>query len=248
VDNSKSAVWLRLHCLPPRTHAHRLAPPHVLRRYLGVLREELRAHADDPRRATVGARIHRVNVTFRRTTSGLMRVANPDPASMAGRVTGLLASCGQAVTYCRSRLPSRASASTFCVVDQCGYGDNRNAMRRTRNGAGSAFGLAGAYLEAGTQAMCHSAGVSSTPCAVPAVTTQADGGAAMDRRAFIGTLASGLLAAPLAAEAQAGKVLCHSYRTTSGWPAGRAPRGCSPWGVRASGAGQNERQERGGHR
>ncbi len=56
------------------------------------------------------------------------------PRVNGGPRDGLLAIRGQAVTYLRSRLPSRARASTFCVVDQCGYGDNRTAMRRTRHG------------------------------------------------------------------------------------------------------------------
>lgn len=59
------------------------------------------------------------------------------PRVNGGPRDGLLAIRGQAVTYLTSRLPSRARASTFCVVDQCGYGDNRTAMRRTRHGAGS---------------------------------------------------------------------------------------------------------------
>ena len=47
------------------------------------------------------------------------------PRVNGGQRDGLLAIRGQAVTYLRSRLPSRTRASTFCVVDQCGYGDNR---------------------------------------------------------------------------------------------------------------------------
>jgi len=40
-----------------------------------------------PRGATVGVRLHRVNVTFRRPTSGLTQVATANPASMADGVT-----------------------------------------------------------------------------------------------------------------------------------------------------------------
>ena len=56
----------------------------VLRPYLGVLREE---RSRSPRGATVGARPHRVNATFRRPTSGLTQVATADPASMADGAT-----------------------------------------------------------------------------------------------------------------------------------------------------------------
>jgi hypothetical protein len=56
------------------------------------------------------------------------------PRVNGGPRDGLLAIRSQAVTYLRSRPPSRARASTFCVVDQCGYGDNRTALRRTRLG------------------------------------------------------------------------------------------------------------------
>ncbi len=40
-----------------------------------------------PRGATVGVRLHRVNVTFRRPTSGLTQVATANPASMADGAT-----------------------------------------------------------------------------------------------------------------------------------------------------------------
>jgi len=138
VDHSKGAVWLRLHCLPPRTHAHRLAPPNVLRRYLGGLREELRAHADDPRRATVGARIHRVNVTFRRTTSGLTHVANADPASMADRATvsspsvvrlSLIAGPGCQAAPERPLLVLWISVDTGITGPRCGEQDTELGLR-----------------------------------------------------------------------------------------------------------------------
>lgn len=53
------------------------------------------------------------------------------PRVNGGRGDGLLAIRSQAVTYLRSRLPSRTSASTFCAVDECGYGDNPEAASKT---------------------------------------------------------------------------------------------------------------------
>jgi hypothetical protein len=85
-----------------------------------------------PRGATVGARLHRVNAKFRRPTSGLRQVATADPASMADGATVSSPSVIRPSRISGPRLRGRARTSTFCIVDECGYGDNREAASKTR--------------------------------------------------------------------------------------------------------------------
>jgi len=66
------------------------------------------------------------------TSGGLTQVATTNPASMADSGTVPSPSMVRPSRIAGPRLPYRAGASTFSVVDQCGYVDNRAAMRRRR--------------------------------------------------------------------------------------------------------------------
>jgi hypothetical protein len=125
-------------CAGTVSHRERtLIVSRLLSPYLGVLREgrsrELRAHADDPpgghRRCAAPPCQCQVSAPDERAHAG----GDCGRRVNGGRRDGLLSIRNQAFTYLGSRRPGRARTSTFCIVDECGYGDNREAASKTRS-------------------------------------------------------------------------------------------------------------------
>jgi hypothetical protein len=88
-----------------------------------------------PRGATVGVRLHRVNVTFRRPTSGLTQVATANPASMADGVT---VSSPSVVRPSRISDPGcQAAPERPLFVLWISVDTGITAMPRARHGAGA---------------------------------------------------------------------------------------------------------------
>ena len=88
-----------------------------------------------PRGATVGVRLHRVNVTFRRPTSGLTQVATANPASIAD---GATVSSPSVVRPSRISGPGcQAAPERPLFVLWISVDTGITAMPRARHGAGA---------------------------------------------------------------------------------------------------------------
>ena len=142
-------------------------------------------------------RMIRVSATVAATSAGSLEVFQ-DPLQNAAphHPQALLLRADQVIVFKRQHRPQ-----------QVGLGDEGLQHEGRREEGGRAQGLHERVLEGRQEVLAQflSAGVRSPRLAVPrpVVPTQAvRRGFRVDRRSFIGTLAGGLLAAPLAAEAQ----------------------------------------------